>query len=52
MNSYLTPRDIGSLGYGQLVFQHGVEHVESGLFFLVQRQVLHQTDIFAWTVNY
>ena len=36
----------GGIGDGNLVFQNGVEHGESGLFFLVQRNVLH-LDIFA-----
>ena len=39
-------QQLGGIGDGGLVFQNGVEHGESGLFFLVQRNVLHQ-DIFA-----
>ena len=35
------------LGDGRLVFQNGVEHGDSGLFFLIQRNVLHGKDIFA-----
>ena len=41
------PQHLGGLGDGNLVFQNGVEHGKSGLFFLVQRNVLHQMDIFA-----
>ena len=39
-------QQFGGIGDGDLVFQNGVEHGESGLFFLVQRNVLHK-DIFA-----
>ena len=39
-------KQLGGIDDGDLVFQNGVEHGESGLFFLVQRYVLHQ-DIFA-----
>ena len=38
---------LGGLGDGHLVFQNGVQHGKSGLFFLVQRNVLHGKDIFA-----
>ena len=38
---------LGSLGDGKLVFQNGVQHGDSGLFFLIQRNVLHGKDIFA-----
>ena len=37
-------QQLGDLGYRHLVFQNGVEHGESGLFFLVQRYVLHDED--------
>ena len=39
-------QQLGGIGDGDLVFQNGVEHAESGLLFLVQRNVLHQ-NIFA-----
>ena len=39
-------KQFSSLGNGYLEFQNGVEHGESGLFFLIQRNVLHQKDIF------
>ena len=38
---------LDGLGNGNLVFQNGVEHGDSGLFFLIQRNVLHGKDIFA-----
>ena len=41
------PQHLGGLGDGNLVFQNGVQHGKSGLFFLVQRNVLHKMDIFA-----
>ena len=40
--AFTHPQDLGSLGYRQLVFQNGVEHVESRLFDGVQCQVLHR----------
>ena len=39
--AFTHPQDLGSLGYRQLVFQNGVEHVESRLFDGVQCHVLH-----------
>ena len=39
-------QQLSGIGDGDLLFQNGVEHGESGLFFLVQRNVLHR-DIFA-----
>ena len=39
-------QQLSGIGDGDLVFQDGVEHGESGLFFLVQRNVFHR-DIFA-----
>ena len=41
------PQHLSGLGDGYLEFQNGVEHGKSGLFFLVQRYVLHHKDIFA-----
>ena len=41
------PQQLCGLGDGDLVFQHRVQHGKSGLFFLVQRNVLHGKDIFA-----
>ena len=41
------PEQLSGLADGDLVFQNGVEHGESGLFFWVQRNVLHKMDIFA-----
>ena len=35
------PQKLGGLGDGHLVFQNGVQHVESGLFSLVQCHILH-----------
>ena len=40
-------QQLSSLGDGHLVFQNGVEHGDSGLFFLIQRNILHRKDIFA-----
>ncbi len=40
-------KQFGGLGDGHLEFQNGVEHGKSGLFFLIQRYVLHKKDIFA-----
>ena len=40
-------KQFGSLDDGYLEFQNGVQHGKSGLFFLVQRNILHQKDIFA-----
>ena len=41
------PQHLGGLDDGNLVFQNGVEHGDPGLFFLIQRNVLHGKDIFA-----
>ena len=35
-------QQLGGLVDGHLVFQNGVEHGQSGLFFLVQRHILHK----------
>ena len=35
------PQKLGGLGDGRLVFQNGVQHVEPGLFSLVQCHILH-----------
>ena len=40
-------QQFGGLGDGHLVFQNRAEHMEPGLFFLVQRYILHGKDIFA-----
>ena len=39
--------DLGCLGNGKLVFQNTVEHLNPGLFLLVQRYIPHRDDIFA-----
>ena len=39
--------DLGSLGDGKLVLQHAVEHLDPGLFLLIQRYIPHGDDIFA-----
>jgi len=39
--------DLGSLGYGKLVFQNGVEHLNPGLFLLIQLYIPHEDDIVA-----
>ena len=46
------PPKVGGRGDGHLVFQNGVEYVKSGLFFLVQRYILHRMDIFAEQLAY
>ena len=46
------PPKVGGRGDGHLVFQNGVEHGKSGLFFLVQRYILHRMDIFAEQLAY
>ena len=40
------PQHLSGLGDGYLEFQNGVEHGKSGLFFLVQRYVLHHKGHF------
>ena len=45
--SFTHPRQPGDLDDGHLVFQNGVEHVESGLVTLVRCHILHRMDIFA-----
>ena len=39
--------DLGSLGDGKLVFQNAVEHLDPGLFLLIQLYIPHRDDIFA-----
>ena len=39
--------DLGSLGDGELVFQNAVEHLNSGLFLLIQLYIPHRDDIVA-----
>ena len=39
--------DLGSLGDGKLVFQNTVEHLNPGLFLLIQFYIPHGDDIFA-----
>ena len=41
------PQHLSGLGDRHLVFQNGVEHRGSGLFFLVQCHILHRMDICA-----
>ena len=40
--AFTDPQNFGSLGCGQLIFQHAVEYLESGLLSLVQCHVLHR----------
>ena len=40
--AFTDPQNFGSLGCGQLIFQHAVEHLESCLLSLVQCHVLHR----------
>ena len=40
--AFTDPQNFGSLGCGQLIFQHGVEYLESGLLSLIQCHVLHR----------
>ena len=44
--SFTHPQQFGGLGDGHLVFQHGVQHGESGLFSLIQCHILH-----GWTFS-
>ena len=39
--------DLGSLGDGKPVFQKAVEHLNPGLFLLIQLYIPHRDDIFA-----
>ena len=39
--------DLGGLGDGKLVFQNAVEHLNPGLFLLIQLYIPHRDDIFA-----
>ena len=39
--------DLGSLGDGKLVFQNAVEHLDPGLFLLIQLYIPHRDDIVA-----
>ena len=39
--AFTDPQNFGSLGGGQLIFQHGVQYLESGLLSLVQCHVRH-----------
>ena len=40
--AFTDPQNFGSLGCGQLIFQHAVQYLESGLLSLVQCHVLHR----------
>ena len=39
--------DLGGLGDGKLVFQNAVEHLNPGLFLLIQLYIPHRDDIVA-----
>ena len=39
--------DLGGLGDGKLVFQNAVEHLNPGLFLLIQLYIRHRDDIVA-----
>ena len=45
--AFTDSHDLGGLGYGKLVFQNTVEHLNPCLFLLVQRYIPHGDDIFA-----
>ena len=45
--AFADSHDLGSLGDGKLEFQNAVEHLNPGLFLLVQRYIPHRDDIFA-----
>ena len=45
--TFADSHDLGSLGDGKLVFQHAVEHLNPGLFLLIQLYIPHGDDIVA-----
>ena len=45
--AFTDSHDLGGLGDGKLVLQNAVEHLNPGLFLLIQRYILHGDDIFA-----
>ncbi len=44
--SFADTHDLGCLGDGELVFQNAVEHLDPGLFLLIQLYIPHRDDIF------
>ncbi len=45
--AFTDSHDLGSLGYGKLLFQNAVEHLDPGLFLLIQLYIPHRDDIVA-----
>ena len=45
--AFADSHDLGSLGDGKLVFQNAVEHLNPGLFLLIQLYIPHRDDIVA-----